>query len=405
MKKIAQVFVFDMVSKVASGFISILLIRFMSSDEYATYTVILSVVAVATGTVASSFNRIYVVGYERLNLKRFSSSFLGVQILGIMLLAVILLPLEHRFRDIYWVALGLILTNCLAEYSRTFFQQQLRFLLYSLTDTLRVFIFASVVLLLLVGTNYQVKAWQVVCIQSGATLLVFIVLFGKRLDIEHLFRFREAFSLGYTVLRTHYSYLFGYFFLLAFLSQVDVFMLGIMATPDEVASYGSAFRYYMIILMVLNAFHAVLLPVIQRVNNRSDLDRIYERHFNTLLLIFPIVVCGIFASQWIIPVIDKGKYPDAIPIFRILAFSSMLSIAFSPHVNLLMRFEDFKFLLGIVIVGLVLAFSFNLVFIPSLGAIGTAWVTLITFGVVNGSFYFRAKKYRRDSVLSLENSL
>ena len=45
------------------------------------------------------------------------------------------------------------------------------------------------------------------------------------------------------IVRGEYRYLFGYFFLLAFFLQVDVFMLNVLSSRNEVATYGSAFRY------------------------------------------------------------------------------------------------------------------------------------------------------------------
>src|SRR6476620_11371626 len=102
MKSIVQVFSFDVVAKVISGAISILLIRYMSEGEYARYLVALSLVAVATGTLAASFNRIYVVGYERLKLAKMTSSFLGLQLLIIAVLALVGVLFLQRFNDVYW---------------------------------------------------------------------------------------------------------------------------------------------------------------------------------------------------------------------------------------------------------------------------------------------------------------
>lgn len=403
MKAVIQVFSFDVVGKIISGATSILLIRFMSESEYARYLLALSIVAVATGTLASSFNRIYLVGYERLKLGQITSSFLGLQLTVIGILALVGLPLMRDYREIYWVIVALVISTCLSEYARTVFQQQLAFLRYSLVETARTLLFIAGLLLFIVQAPEMITAWQVLLLQTGALFVVFILMFGRHVDWINLFRLRNTLELILSVVQGQYRYLFGYFFVLAFFSQVDVFMLQIMATPSQLASYGSAFRYYTIIVLILNSLHTVLLPLVQRLQSIEDLDRLYGIHMRLLLLIIPALLFAGFISQWIIPIIDQGKYPDAIPIFRILCLSAIISIAFSPHVNLIMRFEDFRFLLLLILGGLLVNVGLNLVLIPLWAAIGTSLATLVAFGFVTASIYLRAREYRKQFRLSVES--
>ncbi len=157
MKKIAQVFFFDVFAKGATSFISILLICYMTEGEYARYILTLSVAAVVTGTLTSSFNRIYVVGYERL---RISSSFLGLQLAAIGVISVGLLVLSALIDGVYWFAVPLIIGICLSEYARTAFQQEMRFLRYSLVETLRALLFTGSLLALLVfATTIPRRPW------------------------------------------------------------------------------------------------------------------------------------------------------------------------------------------------------------------------------------------------------
>ena len=141
--------------------------------------------------------------------------------------------------------------------------------------------------------------------------------------------------------------------------------------------------------------HAVLLPTIQRVENIEELNDII-RMVNKLLLIFvPLVIGGAWASQWIIPWIDHGKYPNAILVFRILSISAILSFAFSPHVNLILRYEEFKFLLVLVCGALLVDIIVNLMLIPRLGAAGAAISNLIAFGFLNGAIFWRSLRQQK----------
>src|SRR5665648_379128 len=108
MKTIVQVFSFDLVSKILIGLFSIILIRYMPAVEYAKYTFAIAIIVVVSQTLASSFNRIYIVGYEHFNLKESHLSFLGCQLIGIGVLILISIPFQSKYNGIYWMIVGLV---------------------------------------------------------------------------------------------------------------------------------------------------------------------------------------------------------------------------------------------------------------------------------------------------------
>ncbi|HBC47992.1 MAG TPA: hypothetical protein DCZ43_13165, partial [candidate division Zixibacteria bacterium] len=209
--------------------------------------------------------------------------------------------------------------------------------------------------------------------------------------LKGLFRINQVLGLAQTIVKGQFRYLFGYFFLFSFFGQLDVFMLRMLSNDATVATYGSAFRYYTLIIMALSSAHTVLLPMTQKAGSVSELRGIF-RKFTRLVLIFaPVVILGAWASKWIIPIIDTGKYPQAVTVFRILAVSAIFSFALSPHVNLVMRFEKFKFLFLGVASAAVISVGLNIALVPKLGAVGTAISTFISFAYVNGMVYLKAK--------------
>jgi O-antigen/teichoic acid export membrane protein len=111
----------------------------------------------------------------------------------------------------------------------------------------------------------------------------------------------------------------------------------------------------------------------------------------------PVILTGAWLSRWIIPLIDGGKYPGAISVFRILAVSAIISLAFSPYVNTVMRFGKFRYLLGLVCGGICISVGGNLVLVPFFGAAGTAVSTLISFAFVNGMTYLKGSELLRNS--------
>jgi len=396
MKSIVQVFSFDVLSKVLLGGTGILLIRLMSEVEYANYTLALSIVSLITGSWILSCNRVYIVGCQNSKIETSPSSFLGFQLYGISGLVVLSLPIKGFLEGIYWFIIALIIATCLSEFAKTVFQHQLQFFRFSMVELARTLIFIVSLLVLISFFRYDLKAGHVLLVQAAAMLCVFSGAFRKYFDLKSLLKIDESTRLALEMVKGEYKYVFGYFFVLAFFSQVNVFVLKTIAEDVELATYGSAFRYYSLLSLALGAVHTVLLPVVQRVQSIGDLENILYQHRRMLLLFIPVVLLGAWASQWIIPWIDRGKYPDAVMVFQILAISAIVSFAFSPHSNLVMRFEDFRFLFILINLGLLVNVGLCIWLVPRLGATGSAVATLIAFGSVNGSIFLRARKYRKS---------
>ncbi len=245
-----------------------------------------------------------------------------------------------------------------------------------------------------------------ILLQAGTFFFAFLVMYLRSINLGDLLHLREAARLGRAIVAGKYRYLFGYFFVLAFFAQVDVFMLKSISSERELATYGSAFRYYTLVVLGLNSVHTVLLPTIQRARSAGELSDIYRRYNRLLLVLLPLLLIGAWLAQWIIPAVDEGKYPAAVACFRVLTLSAAVSLICSPYSNVVLRFEDFKFLFVLIGAGLVLVLALNLVLVPAAGSVGAAWATLIAYGVVNLSIYLRARRYHKNFYLgAIENGL
>ena len=195
-----------------------------------------------------------------------------------------------------------------------------------------------------------------------------------------------------------YGYLFAYFFVLGFFTQADVFMLKILASDDTVAAYGSALRYYAVLSLALGSVHAVLLPMVRHASSRRELEAILDRHGRIALGFAAAVALVGWAAGWAIPWIDAGKYPEAVPTFRILCVSAVISFAFSPHVNLVMRHERFRFLLWLIIAALALHVSASIALIPAHGAAGAAIAMAASAALVTVSIFLLSRRLITNSM-------
>ena len=275
---------------------------------------------------------------------------------------------------------------------KRFFQQNLQFIKFSLVEIARSGLFFLGICGLIFFFRSNMKAWQTLTVQCIAMLIIFFIVFRKWIDLRKLFNFTNIYQLSKQILNGPYRYLLGYFVVLALLSQIDVFILKFRSNEYQLATYGSALRYYTLLILALNAVHAVFLPVLQKIKTRNEMDTFFRKQQKLLLFFIPIVLLGAWLSQWLIPIIDMGKYPGAVMAFRILAVSSIISLTFSPHASLVIRFEDFKFLLFLSCTILPLAVLLSFLLITKYGATGAAISNLVDYGVLNIVNFCRARQ-------------
>lgn len=387
-----KVFFSDAMSKAILLIVGIALIRYMPQTEYAVYTFAFAVVTLTSQVVAGSFNRIYIVGFDRLNLREARSPILSLQLAGGIGIVLLGLPWAGQFYGVYWYVAALIIATCLFDFSKTLAQSELAFSRFSVIEILRSVLTAGGLLVALYLVSFDLKAWHVLAIQTLAMVSVFLVFTGAHLDLRGLTRIGDAFRIAVKLARGEYRYLFAYFILLALFMQIDVFMLRLISDDLQLATYGAAFRYYSALALALGAVHAVLLPLIQRARGYDELAEIIGKHKKIALLFIPLVILIGWVSQWFIPWVDLGRYPGSVLVFRILSVSVVISFAFSPHVNLIMRFEQFRFLSVLMVVALFINVILNSVFIPFFGAMGVAIATLIASASVTVPIYVKSRR-------------
>jgi len=392
MKAVLQVFVFDLVAKALLGGAAIVLIRYTPEQEYATYTFALAISTLFSQTITSTINRIYIIGYEEFKVRHELSAFLWLQIWGIAALSLALMPLASQLGAAYYFAAGLAAASCLSEYCKTSLQQAQRFFGYSMAELGRAVVTAGGVLVLVFIYGHSVPAEGILLAQAVTVGALFLMLFHRTIDIAGAFRIRSATRLAATIARGEYKWLLGYFLVLSLFGQVDVFMLKALASSSELAGYGAAFRYYSLLSLALAAVHVVLLPVIRQLNNIEELRRVTAKHLMLTLAFIPLVLLLGWIAQWFLPWIDLGKYPQSVDVFRVLCASAVISFAFSPYVNIVMRYQKFRFLSGLIIFSLTVAVLLNLFLIPELGAIGAAMTTLTASASFNVPIFFLSKR-------------
>ena len=391
MKSVVIVYVLDVLAKsllVVTGFF---LVRLLSPDEYARYTFAMSIIAVATQAVSGSLNRIYIAGHREFVADQTPGLFLGLQVWTVLVPATVVWAIVGRDDSVHgWMLLSIVATCCL-DFARTCFQQRLSFGRFSAVELAR----AALLVGLLAYLRFRgdvLQAQHALAAQATTMFAVFLVAFGREIDWRDVLRVVPALRLASRIVRGDFVFLFGYFFLMAFLLQVEVFVLKTLGKSIDVATFGAATRYALVLSLALNAVNTVLFPLLQQVRTAEEIRGVYRRHTQMLLAFVPIVGLAAMAAPWVLPWIDQGKYPIAVPTFQILCVANVALFAFSPYVNLLLRFNDFRFLLGLIVAAVLLDTGLNAALVPSLGAIGAAVALTVGNGAFTGAIFVRARR-------------
>ena len=131
-------------------------------------------------------------------------------------------------------------------------------------------------------------------------------------------------------------------------ATVDVFIVAVILSQKDVASFGAAQRYYAVALGAVPALEAVMRVrtaqpdiVESSTAQTATLTVWVKRSALPLALLVGMLA---LAARPVIPLIDHGRYPQSIPVFQVLLVGVFAYYLTLPAVNLLMAQRRFALL-------------------------------------------------------------
>jgi len=205
---------------------------------------------------------------------------------------------------------------------------------------------------------------------------------------EAMRRWRETSSIGANII------------ILRVLYNVDLLLLGILATPEVAGNYAAASRVVFLLMVATEVLWAALLP---RLSRLSKLSR--DRFLDTFNLYFggvaavllPLAVGGAMLGRPFVAFLYRDRFADAGPIFQILAVAySLLSLATFLGNTLLAEDRQKWYLLPLV-AGSITAVGGVLLMVPRHSGLGAAWAMLAAHGLLFVILVaLNARKFRRQ---------
>lgn len=227
-----------------------------------------------------------------------------------------------------------------------------------------------------------------------------MVLINSVVNYYYSRRFTR-FSFGDIHLRKYISRIlgFGYYLILTSLyTSFNTLFLGSVCPNEEVGYYVTATKLYTILMSVISAFTAVMVPKVAELlssGKNEELQHIADSIFPILVcLSLPLIFFCQFFAQEIILLISGPGYEGAITPFRIIIML-VLIIGMEQIVisQFLMAADKAKPVSLLASLGAIVGLSINFLLTPKIGAIGSAVSWGISESVVLIAAIYTLPKY------------
>lgn len=190
-------------------------------------------------------------------------------------------------------------------------------------------------------------------------------------------------------------------------TNLDTVMLGFMVNEEEVGYYNAAVKLKNILVSVVTALGAVLMPrVTYYLNNgkQEEFNNLIQKSFEFIFVLsVPMSIYFMFESSTVINFLAGSGYEQAIPTMKIIMPSLIfIGIGSVTAWQLLIPFNKEHVTVIGAIIGGVINLIINFILIPSYGATGAAFATVIAEILVVISHYIGLKTYLKNINIRIE---
>lgn len=165
----------------------------------------------------------------------------------------------------------------------------------------------------------------------------------------------------------------------------------------EVGIYAAAYRLIDALNMIAVLFSGLLYPIFARmIKENQNIESLVKTAFS--LLIIPALTFAIYCITYaneLMQLLYTNHVNESAEIFKILMLAFVFICNGYIFGTLLTANGNIRLLNQIAIVGVVVNILCNIIIIPLYGAIGSAYVSLLSFAIVTSiQFYFSYKKFK-----------
>lgn len=159
--------------------------------------------------------------------------------------------------------------------------------------------------------------------------------------------------------------------------RVDIFLLGLFSDHFNVGQFGVAERFAGVFPLIAGAVSSVLLPRFATIRSREQIGHILDE----LRRLIPMLAIGLavvmLVAHPLIPFLMGAEFQPSVWVFDVLALGFSLAIVLNPLSFFCLSFDRPHWITYMCLCQLVLNVLADVLLIPSMGAIGAAYGSLL----------------------------
>lgn len=400
MNSMLVLFIVDGLSKVFLALASLLLIKYLSVNDFAEFSIVFTVSMMAYQIVGGVVERLYISDYNNFNGEGGGSSFPLMGAIGVAVSTYI-----YSSVGLYYAVFAFVLVIIFTKYQvqRIKKQKEERFFTYATVDMLKnLFWLLLIYLKVEVAVDfirmdnvlYALSTFALLAIASNLLLSFFsnevsLDVCSASSKISKVVRSAKYFLSRKDVVA--YSIIGG------IIPYYPFIVATLIHDKSLIATYGAAMRYQAIFSMAIMAVNTVVIA--RFCNNKKIINEHSSIFYKILPFLMLFLGAAISVIYCIIPYIDGGKYPSLQIAFVILSMCSAVSLMSTVAVNKLLAFNNYSVMLKSVFLGFVLMIVVTPVFTFVDNEIGPLLSVLAGYSLI--TFLFITKAGREEASESL----
>lgn len=188
----------------------------------------------------------------------------------------------------------------------------------------------------------------------------------------------------------------------AFMLNIDIIMLGIWRTSEDIGYYAAGQRILQVLYTIPGIFASAIFPTIARfIGEKKEREAALATEQSmtlTLALAIPIAVGGTILASSIITFLYGSTYAPAALPFSILAVTAIFTFAGAPLSNIVVAYDAQRKFGMPLIGGSIMNVLFDILLIPPYGMVGSAIATIISQLFTIGSVWIIVRKINRFKI-------
>jgi len=408
-KNVSLLFVGNIFSRGLNLISYIILAKALTTEDYGTLTVILSVITTMGDLINSGLTA---------STMRFTSQFAGKNNKEKISRLLATISINTVLLTIAFVGVSVIFSGTLSHYFlngnyetllivaafglfTTFIFSNLYSMLQGLEDFSGMILITTIFGLERLIAIFTLSTTNNLSIQNGVYLfvvtpLIAIIVALSRLRMKHKLSLNFFNNYDFAIFKETLGFgkwMSAWSVVSIIQSRLDIYLLSSLTTSTQVSYYDIAQKFSSIVGMGLSAYANVINPQIAKLTKKMLIINEVKKSLKVTLLMSTMLIAGIFILPPVIQLIFGDKYSDALTPLRIMLgglFFYMLTFPYNSAMYALGKSRAFFYTVTIQLIGNLIA---SYILLPRLGAIGASFSFVIVNFIAFICSYFFYRKY------------